>query len=249
MSPNSENYYQQGEYHRDADHAQQMEEALQKARDERLEKLKAELGEKLYQEWAKASQDRGWNNIRGQVNFMAELNKDERASNALRLASYWTRQHPDKIDKTVSAGGAWLANQMGRKDMITCADAYVTAAEMSLFFSDFEKGAHAFITPDMHKKFDKHRKKWAYIKGWGRDKNFVAPWPVAEKMIAKASGANGGGLWELEDNLGIPEGDWVKACKPYGYSIYSYRISSEDFKELGLKMPSGFVSGDYGSQW
>ncbi len=116
MCPSSENQIVQ--YSRDADLAQQL--ACQKAGEERLEKRKAELGEKLYQQCAKASQD-GWKNIRGQVEHMRELNKDERG-NVDR------REHKAK-NKTVSPGGAWLANQMGRKDMIGLAEAYITAAD------------------------------------------------------------------------------------------------------------------------
>ena len=68
----SENQFVQ--YYENASAAQH--EAWKRAFDARLAKRKADLGEKLYQQCAKASQD-GWKNIRGQVEHMRELNKDK----------------------------------------------------------------------------------------------------------------------------------------------------------------------------
>ncbi|MDG2383568.1 MAG: hypothetical protein P8N76_17985 [Pirellulaceae bacterium] len=229
------------EYYANASAAQH--EAWKRVYDARLAKRKAELGEKLYQ-LQQRSKD-GWKNIRGQVEHMRKLNKDERG-NVDR------REHKAK-NKTVSPGGAWLANQMGRKEMIGLAEAYITVSAIIRFVTDFKDGAHAFITPDMHNMFMKEDKSCPWIKGWGRDYNFVAPLPEAQAMIGRASGANGAGLWELEDQLGVPAGLWVKKCQLYGFSIYSYRIDHHNIagnlEDMELKMPSGFESQAYGSQW
>ncbi len=194
-----------------------------------------------------------WSRIRKAKDQMGEFNA--KVSEARKLKNKTTSRGLrgegnayGKENRTSSPGAAWLANQMGRKDIIGLAETYADSFQMAAFFSEFSEGAHAFITPNMHEMMSTYDKQWEYIKGWGKDFNFVAPLPVAEQLLHDASLPNiGGGLWELEEGFGIPSGFWVDACKSHNYCIYRYIIPNPE--KLGLKMPSGSESQAYGSQW
>ena len=149
-------------------------------------------------------------------------------------------------NKTASPAAAWLANQMDRKDIIgSCAsyvgDAHDPTSAHYQHLQKFSGGGHAFITPDIHAKITRDLVSW--FVGWGQDFNFLQPLRDADALVHEA--ARGEGLFDLERELGVPPGNWVKACSNYGYAIYRYIIPSP--KELGLRMPSGHEKNAYGS--
>jgi hypothetical protein len=153
--------------------------------------------------------------------------------------------------KTVSAGGAWLASQVGSQEKIGSVDDYMGSRDdaesaQSKHLSQFLGGGHAFITPWVHKQIWNLNEDGSGWGGWGRDANFIAPLGEADALVAKASAPGARGIWDLEVALGIPEGQWVKGCAP-DYHIFRYLV--RDPVALGLRIPSGNESGAYGSWW
>lgn len=181
---------------------------------------------------------------------------------------------------TQSPGSAWMANQMGRKEIIGSSVTYLgpdaPGTMHHAHLQRFLSGAHAFITPALHYKIygewnlvpEKDR-SWAAdrFKGWGvirddgtTDFNFVAPLDDADAMVQSACTPDGGGLFQLEQTLGIPCGDWVNQCtlpaseshKHGGamFGIYRYTVvAPRDNRRFNLRVPSGAEMGAYGSWW
>ena len=159
-------------------------------------------------------------------------------------------------NKTESAGAAWMANQMGFKDIIGSSDQYLGDRNSpgTPHFEHLERfrgGAHSFIVPIIHYKIfglveeipeAQRESAEKYFKGWGaiddagkKDFNFVAPLADADALVAAASASGGGGLFELEAKLGIPCGSWVRQCelRPSAanrlgakFGIYRYIVNS-----------------------
>jgi hypothetical protein len=153
--------------------------------------------------------------------------------------------------KTVSAGGAWLANHVGNKEKIGSVDEYMgrkddPTSKHSKHLEQFLDGAHAFITPWVHTQIFNLNEDGSGWGGWGQDFNFVAPLGVADALVEKAAAPGAGGIWDLESELGIPPGQWVKGCAPT-YSIYRYKV--HDPKKLRIVIPSGNETNAYGSWW
>jgi hypothetical protein len=153
--------------------------------------------------------------------------------------------------KTTSAGGAWLASQVNSKEKIGSVDEYMgsrddPASAHSEHLKLFASGAHAFITPAIHRNIHNLPGAWANFGGWGKDANFVAPLDKANELVEQAAGPKGHGIWDLEEKLGIPKGSWVKACAP-DYNVFRYII--HDTKKFNLRIPSGSESGAYASEW
>jgi hypothetical protein len=153
-----------------------------------------------------------------------------------------------RSDKTThTAGGAWLANQMGRKDIIGDVEEYIPLSERSKHLGQFLTGAHAFITPQIHKNIhnlnEDPKSNWG---GWGADYNFVAPLSKADELVTAAAAPGARGIFDLEKALGVPKGQWVNQCAP-DYAIYRYKIT--DPEALNIRIPSGKERNAYGSWW
>lgn len=162
-----------------------------------------------------------------------------------------TPKSSDSSKKTTSAGGAWLASQVNSKEKIGSVDDYMGSRDdagsaHSEHLKQFASGAHAFITPAIHRNIHNLPGAWANFGGWGSDANFVAPLNKADDLIAAAAGEDGHGIWDLEEKLGIPKGSWVKACAP-DYNVYRYII--HDTQRFNLRIPSGNERGAYASEW
>lgn len=162
-----------------------------------------------------------------------------------------TPKSSDSSKKTTSAGGAWLASQVNSKEKIGSVDDYMGSKDdagsaHSEHLKQFASGAHAFITPAIHRNIHNLPGAWANFGGWGADANFVAPLARADDLVAEAAGEDGHGIWDLEDRLGIPKGSWVKACAP-DYNIYRYII--HDTQRFNLRIPSGNERNAYASEW
>lgn len=181
-----------------------------------------------------------WGGLKGLVAESAKFNEGTKPA----------ASDSDK-EKTTSAGGAWLASQVGSKEKIGSADAYMgsrsdpTSAH-SEHLKQFASGAHAFITPAIHRNIHNLPGAWANFGGWGSDANFVAPLSSADALVKEAAGEKGRGIWELEERLGIPKGQWVKACAP-DYNVYRYII--HDTAKFNLRIPNGNERGAYASEW
>ena len=157
----------------------------------------------------------------------------------------------DSSKQTTSAGGAWLASQVNSKEKIGSVDDYMGSRDdagsaQSEHLKKFASGAHAFITPAIHRNIHNLPGAWANFGGWGSDANFVAPLDRANDLVAEAAGEKGRGIWDLEEKLGIPKGSWVKACGP-DYNVFRYII--HDTKRFNLRIPSGNERGAYASEW
>jgi hypothetical protein len=150
-------------------------------------------------------------------------------------------------NKTKSPGAAWMANQLGRKDVIGPSSDYIAESALREHLSRFAAGAHSFISGVWHRRIQGLDPSASWCKGWGRDYNFVAPLADANRMVASASSPTGGGLWELEESLGVPSGQWVRECEGDRYGIYRYII--KDTNKIALSIPSGHESQAYGSWW
>jgi hypothetical protein len=84
-------------------------------------------------------------------------------------------------------------------------ETFMSKEEIDLHLNLFKiGGAHAFITNWHHENFNG---QWD---GWGQDKNFVAPLPRANELVADAR--NKEGIRTLEEALGIPAWSWVDKC-------------------------------------
>ena len=190
---------------------------------------------------APASKAKGrWGGLKNLVAESAKFNE----------GTQHTSSDSDK-QKTTTAGGAWLASQVGSKEKIGSADAYMgsrddASSAHSKHLEQFASGAHAFITPAIHRNIHNLPGAWANFGGWGSDANFVAPLTSADALVKEAAGEKGKGIWELEEKLGIPKGQWVKACAP-DYNIFRYII--HDTKKFNLRIPNGNERGAYASEW
>ena len=145
--------------------------------------------------------------------------------------------------KTTSAGGAYIASQMGSKGKIGSASAYTTPAESEGHLGDFLKGAHAFVSNDAYLKIRGEHLTEPNFNAMGAGSNFVAPLADAEKLVEEASAAGGRGLFHLEEKLGIPKESWVNQCKSVDYGIWRFKILKPD--ALNLRIPSGDEYGAY----
>jgi hypothetical protein len=157
----------------------------------------------------------------------------------------------DSSKQTTTAGGAWLASQVNSREKIGSVDDYMGSRDdagsaHSEHLKQFASGAHAFITPAIHRNIHNLPGAWANFGGWGSDANFVAPLNRADELISQAAGEDGHGIWDLEEKLGIPKGSWVKACAP-DYNVYRYII--HDTARFNLRIPSGNERGAYASEW
>lgn len=202
-----------------------------------------------------------WGRISGAVDESRQFNKGMRGTavmdkmragvRAEKEAQFGVAEGPEpkprSADTTHTAGGAWLANQMGRKDMIGDVEEYIPFSERSKHLEQFLTGAHAFITPQVHKNIhnlnEDPKSNWG---GWGADYNFVAPLSKADKLVEAAAAPGAGGIFDLEKALGVPRGQWVKQCAP-DYVIYRYKIL--DPQALNVRIPSGRERNAYGSWW
>jgi hypothetical protein len=119
-------------------------------------------------------------------------------------------------------------------------ETFMSQEEIDLHLNLFKiGGAHAFITNWHHGNFNG---EW---NGWGQDRNFVAPLPRANELVADAK--NKEGIRTLEEALGIPAWSWVDKC-PNGI-IWRYIIEPDKIEKAGLSMAGGKESGAYGGQW
>lgn len=119
-------------------------------------------------------------------------------------------------------------------------ETFMSKEEIDLHLNLFKiGGAHAFITNWHHENFNG---QWD---GWGQDKNFVAPLPRANELVADAR--NKEGIRTLEEALGIPAWSWVDKC-PNGI-IWRYIIEPDKIEKAGLSMAGGKESGAYSGQW
>ena len=202
-----------------------------------------------------------WGRIRGAVDESRTFNKGTRGTAVMDQMRAGVRaekerqfgvaegpeERPRSSGRTHTAGGAWLANQMGRKDMIGDVEEYIPFNERSKHLAQFLTGAHAFITPQIHKNIhnlnEDPKSNWG---GWGADYNFVAPLARADALVEAASAPGARGIFDLEKALGVPKGQWVKQCAP-DYVIYRYKVL--DPQALNLRIPSGRERNAYGSWW
>ena len=212
-------------------------EALRKDLEEERSAL-VEKGRRARSRWAK---------VRGTVDKMKGFNQalDSKGASEPRDVGF------SKDNKTETAGGAWLANQMGRKDIIGPASDYMGSSKepdskQSRHLELFQKGAHAFITGVIHRKITGETPDERF-KGWGADANFVAPLETADDLIRDASAPEGEGLWTLEKELGVPPGDWVRGCEVDKYAIWRYTLKNP--KKFNLRVPSGAEGQAYGPWW
>lgn len=203
----------------------------------------------------------GWGRVGGALNESRQFNKGVRGTAVMDKMRAGVRAEkesrfgvaegpepkPRSAETTHTAGGAWLANQMGRKDIIGDVEEYIPFSERSKHLEQFLTGAHAFITPQIHKNIhnlnEDPKSNWG---GWGADYNFVAPLSKADKLVESASASGAAGIFDLEKALGVPRGQWVKQCAP-DYVIYRYKILNP--KALNLRIPSGKERNAYGSWW
>jgi hypothetical protein len=184
-----------------------------------------------------------WNKIRKEVSKMRAINQKlgYRASRTRSMVPF-SRQN-----KTKSPGAAWMANQLGRKDIIGSSSDYIAGRAIREHLRKFAAGAHSFISGMWHRRIQGLGDDAASYRGWGRDYNFVAPLADADNMVRAASSPDGGGLWQLEEMLGVPTGQWVRECKDDNYGIFRYII--KDTNKIALSIPSGHESQAYGSWW
>jgi len=119
-------------------------------------------------------------------------------------------------------------------------------SKQSKHLEKFLGGGHAFITLDVHKSIHNLQtdpKKYNFG-GWGRDHNFISTMADAEALVAQAAGKDGRGLYDLENALGVPAGQWVAQCAP-SYAIWRYKVHKPEVLEL--HMASGGESGAFES--
>jgi hypothetical protein len=147
--------------------------------------------------------------------------------------------------KTTTAGGAYIASQVGLKEKIGSAAAYITPEEREGHLGDFIRGAHAFVSNDAYLKIRGEHMTEANFNAWGAGSNFVAPLADADKLVDQASADGGRGLFELEEKLGIPKLFWVKQCKSADYGIWRFKVLKPE--ALNLRIPSGSEYGAYAS--
>lgn len=162
--------------------------------------------------------------------------------------------YSDLDEKTKTALGAFLANYVGNPERIGSVDHYMgdRKTEGTPHYNHlrefYETGAHAFITPLIHQRISGSDKAVDFG-GWGRDANFVSTKKAADAMIEKHSKKGGRGIFGLEDDLGVPEGQWVSQCTP-DFIMYRYIITDHDkLDALNIRIPSGYESQAYGSWW
>ncbi|MFT6764601.1 MAG: hypothetical protein ACJAXA_003271 [Candidatus Aldehydirespiratoraceae bacterium] len=158
---------------------------------------------------------------------------------------------PEDSEETTTAGGAWLASQVGSKEKIGSVDEYMGSkddaeSQQSKHLEQFLAGAHAFISVRAHKNIFNLNEGGTGWGAWGSDANFVAPLASADGLLAQAAAPGARGLWDLEVALGVAPGDWVRDCAP-SYSIFRYIV--HDPAALNLRIPSGNENQAYSSWW
>ena len=147
--------------------------------------------------------------------------------------------------KTTTAGGAYMASQVNSKEKIGSAAAYTTPEEREGHLGEFLRGAHAFVSNDAYLKIRGKHLTEANFNVWGAGSNFVAPLADADKLVEAAPAEGGRGLFQLEEELGIPKLFWVNQCKSADYGIWRFKILKPE--ALNLRIPSGGEYGAYGS--
>jgi hypothetical protein len=195
---------------------------------------------------------KGWSALKGHTDAISAQTAQYRPTLGHRIDTGATQDAKGaNTFKTTSAFGAQLASQTNNKDAIGSADSYMGAkdaanSKQSKHLQQFLGGGHAFITLDVHKSIhDLQTEPGKYnFGGWGRDQNFISTLADAEALVAQAAGKDGRGLYELEEALGVPSGQWVKQCAP-SYAIWRYVVHKPDV--LGLRMASGAESGAFES--
>lgn len=229
------------------DAAQQVAEAPQQAADPQQAKVKAGAA-------------RGWGALRGLVDESRAFNKSRKQSGPLvsdvgikaalgpeRAAKF--RELMEKREArqklTTTAGGAYIASQIGSKEKIGSAAAYTTPEERDGHLGEFFRGAHAFVSNDAYLKIRGEHVSEKNFNAWGSGSNFVAPLTDADKLVEEASAEGGRGLFHLEEKLGIPKLSWVNQCKSADYGIWRFKILNPG--ALNLRIPSGGEYGAYGS--
>ncbi len=184
----------------------------------------SKVGATLARRIGTAESDELWNTIKN----LKKLPDAEQPANQAKIAELETLMNERK--------------DVGKKydKFIGGPETFMSKEEIDLHLNLFKTGgAHAFITNWHHNNFNG---EW---KGWGQDKNFVAPLPRANQLVADAK--NNEGIRTLEVALGIPAWDWVDNC-PTGI-IWRYIIEPDKIEKAGLSMAHGTESGAYGGQW
>jgi hypothetical protein len=147
--------------------------------------------------------------------------------------------------KTRTAGGAFIASQVNSKEKIGATAAYTTPEQRDGHLGEFMKGAHAFVSNDAYLKITGRHLTEANFNAWGSDSNFVAPLAEADALVKLAAGPDGRGLFQLEQELGIPPSSWVNQCKSSDYAIWRFKILKPQV--LNIRIPAGSEYGAYGS--
>ena len=209
----------------------------------------------------KAGAKKGWGALKGVVDESRAFNKPgrkqsgemsldaeaeaelgpERATKFKKLMA--DREARQK--KTTTAGGAFLASQVGSKEKIGSSAAYITPEERDGHLGEFLQGAHAFVSNDAYLKIQGLHMTESNFNAWGAGTNFVAPLSDADKLVEEAAAEGGRGLFLLEERLGIPKMSWVNQCKSAEYGIWRFKILKPEV--LNLRIPSGSEYGAYGS--
>ena len=122
---------------------------------------------------------------------------------------------------------------------------YTTPEEREGHLGEFLPGAQAFVSNDAYLKIRGKHLTEANFNVWGAGSNFVAPLADADKLVEAASAEGGRGLFQLEEELGIPKLFWVDQCKSADYGIWRFKILKPE--ALNLRIPSGGEYGAYGS--
>src|SRR3954447_8317472 len=204
---------------------------------------------------------KGWGALKGAVDESTAFNKPGRKQSGPmvmddEIAAELGPERAEKFKKlmgdrearqkkTTTAGGAYLASQVGLKDKIGSSDAYVTPDEREGHLGEFLEGAHAFVSNEAYLKIQGLHVEEKNFNTWGNGSNFVAPLVAADKLVAEAAEDGGRGLFLLEERLGIPKMSWVNQCKSSEYGIWRFKILKPEV--LNLRIPSGGESGAYGT--
>lgn len=189
-----------------------------------------------------------WDKIKSEVEKSGEFNSSETRANVMA----YLKEHPEMADKVNSAGGAWLANQMNLKNpedrqSIGPTEAYMGKKDdnnsaHAKHLNKFAEGGHAFIVHWAHRKVLNMDDDWNF-KGWGQDSNFIGTPSAAQNLVEVASSPGGFGLYHLENELGVADGDWVEKCKPIGFGIWRYHLKNPE--ALNIRMASGSEGNAY----
>lgn len=207
-----------------------------------------------------AGAKRGWGAMRGLVAESRGFNKPRKQSGPLvmdpEIEATLGPEGAEKFGKlmearaarekkTTTAGGAFIASQVGSKEKIGSSAAYTTPDDRKGHLAEFLEGAHAFVSNEAYLKIRGEHLTEANFNAWGAGSNFVAPLADANKLAAEAAAEGGRGLFHLEEALGIPTMQWVQQCKSAGYGIWRFKILKPE--ALNLRIPSGNEYGAFGS--